>query len=67
MATMIILLGSILGFASGLTAYLGFDATFWVSLSIWVAAGPASALLVVAGSTVAPQRFQLEPVLAKVA
>ena len=67
MATMIILLGSVLGFASGLTAYVGFEATFWVSLAIWVAAGPATAMLVIAGATIAPQRFELEPILAKVA
>jgi phage shock protein PspC (stress-responsive transcriptional regulator) len=67
MATIIILLGSILGFVGGLTAYFGFDASFWTAVSVWVAAGPASALLVILAATFAPQRPGFAPVLAKVA
>ena len=67
MSTIIILVGSILGFVGGLTAYIGFDASFWAVLSLWVAAGPASALLVVVVATVAPQRANHRPILAKVA
>ena len=67
MATIIILLGSILGFVGGLTAYFGFDASFWTALSIWVGAGPALALPVILAATFAPQRLGYAPVLAKVA
>ncbi len=67
MATIIILLGSILGFVSGLTAYVGFDASFLTALSVWVAAGPASALLVIVVATILPQPALDRPVLAKVA
>jgi hypothetical protein len=65
MATIIILMGSILGLVGGLTAYLGFDASFWVALSVWVAAGPASAMLVITAATAAPQRASHAPVLAR--
>ena len=67
MATIIILLGSILGFAGGLTAFFGFDTSFWTALSVWVVAGPASALLVILAATVAPHRAAYRPVHAKVA
>ncbi len=67
MATIIILLGSILGFVGGLTAYLGFDASFLAALSVWVAAGPAAALMVLVAATVTPQRANHGPILAEVA
>ena len=67
MATIIILMGSILGFVGGLTAYFGFDASFWAALTVWVAAGAAAAFLVMVAATVAPQRNNYGPVLAEVA
>ena len=67
MATIIILLGSMLGFISGLTAYFGFDVPFWVAVGVWAAAGPIVALLVILTAALAPQRNGFGPVLAKVA
>ena len=67
MATIIILLGSILGFIAGLTAFIGFDASFLTALSLWVGAGPAAALCVILRATFAPTRGTDTPILAKVA
>lgn len=67
MATIIILLGSILGLAGGVTAYVGFDASVLAALSIWIAAGPASALGVILLATVAPAGGPGAQILAEVA
>jgi hypothetical protein len=67
MAMIIILFGSILGFIGGMTAYVGFDAPLLGALSIWLAAGPMAAMVVITGATVARWQFRFRPVLAKVA
>ncbi len=50
MATIIILLGGILGFVTGITAYVGFDASLVTALLIWGLSGPVSAGLVILAS-----------------
>ena len=67
MATIIILLSSILGFFGGLVGYVGFDVSFWMALSIWIAAGPASVLCILLATASAPHHADRRPVLAKVA
>ena len=67
MATIIILLGSMLGFVGGVVAYVGFDAGFLAALGIWLGAGPASALLVILSAAPPTQHPTEQPILAKVA
>jgi hypothetical protein len=67
MATIIILIGSILGLVGGLTALVGFDASFLTALSIWIAAGPAAALGVILLAAVIPNHRTDGPILAEVA
>jgi len=45
MATVLILIGGILGFFSGITAYTLFDASIMTALLIWAASGPVVALV----------------------
>ncbi len=44
MATIIILLGSVLGFITAATSYIFFDVSLLASVLIWGAAGPVSTL-----------------------
>jgi hypothetical protein len=44
MATIIILLGGILGFGTALTAYAAFGVSLATAMLIWAASGPVSAL-----------------------
>ena len=67
MATIIILLGSILGLLGGITAYVGFDASLTAAVSIWIGAGPASAIGVILVATLVPSREAEAQILAKVA
>jgi hypothetical protein len=45
MATIIILLGGILGFGTAITAHMAFGASLATALVIWAASGPLSALV----------------------
>jgi hypothetical protein len=45
MATIVILVGSMLGFVTAVTAYTVFDAGLLTVLAIWIGSGPVSALL----------------------
>jgi hypothetical protein len=45
MATIIVLLGGVLGFGAAVTAYLSLDAGFVTALFIWALSGPVSAVL----------------------
>jgi len=45
MATALILIGGVLGFFSGITAYMLFDASAMTTLVIWGASGPVAALV----------------------
>ncbi len=45
MATIIVLLGGLLGFGTAVIAYLSFDAGLVTALLIWALSGPVSALL----------------------
>ncbi len=67
MAIITILMGCMLGFLSAVTAFFGFDATMWMSLGIWIAAGPTSVLMVIAVSTFSAAGSDNGPILAKVA
>lgn len=67
MATIIILLGSIVGLVGAITAYVGFEASFLAALSVWVAAGPVSALFIILLGTILPTRADQRPILAEVA
>jgi hypothetical protein len=48
LATIFILLGSVIGFVTGLILYFGFDSGLTAALLVWGASGPVSALLVIA-------------------
>jgi phosphate/sulfate permease len=45
MATIIILLGGIIGFGTAITAYMAFGVSLVTAVLIWLASGPVSALL----------------------
>lgn len=45
MATIIILLGGLLGFGTAVTAHIAFGASLATALVIWAASGPLSALV----------------------
>ena len=45
MATLLFLIGGILGFFSSIAAYTLFDASLMTALMIWVASGPVAALI----------------------
>ncbi len=55
MATIIILLGGILGFGTALTAYAAFGVSLATALLIWVASGPVSALLAAVACALRPR------------
>jgi len=54
MASLIVIVGSMLGFASGLFGWLVLDLSFLVALSIWIGSGPISALVAVAMTPAGP-------------
>lgn len=45
MATIIILLGGIIGFGTAITAYMAFGVSLATAVLIWLASGPVSAVL----------------------
>ena len=45
MAILLILIGGILGFCSGLASYTLFDASLMTAVMIWIASGPVAALI----------------------
>jgi hypothetical protein len=56
MATIIILLGGILGFGTAVTAYLAFGASLATALFIWAASGPVSALVAALAMVMRPRK-----------
>ena len=67
MATIGILLGSIIGFLGGLVAYFGFDASLPLALAIWLGAGPASVIVVILTTLTRPAQTAEQPVFAEAA
>lgn len=54
MATIIILLGGILGFGTAVTAYTAFGASLATALLIWAASGPVAAVIAAAALALRP-------------
>lgn len=67
MATISILLGSIIGFLGGLVAYFGLDASLLLALAIWLGAGPASVIVVILTTLARPAQTAEQPVFAEAA
>jgi hypothetical protein len=68
MATVFVLLGSILGFFGGLVSWLAFDMSFVAALAIWIVSGPLAAFLAVAAAALpgrATGETTAEPALVK--
>ncbi len=61
MATIIILLGGILGFGTALTAYTAFGASLATALLIWAASGPVSAVLAAIACALRPRTPSTTP------
>ena len=56
MATVLVILCSLVGFVTGLTGWLVFDMSPLVALGIWVGSGPLAAALATLFTAPAPER-----------
>lgn len=61
MATIIILLGGLLGFGTALTAYAAFGVSLATALLIWAASGPVSAILAALAYALRPRSPSAKP------